>query len=159
PAVAIDSGGAPIVAWTELVETNQRGALARWTGSAWSIVGGVSWIADAQTAPTGARIALHADEAAVVATSAGRAIRVARLNGPRTAAPGLSARASIAGCSFDAANPPASLSQTGCFDLSIARQPAPHPGLIPFDVVSELWSDGAKKRRYIGLPDNAAMTL
>jgi hypothetical protein len=86
-------------------------------------------------------------------------VRIARFNGPRVAGVGLTSRASIAGCSFDAANPPALLSQTGCFDLSAAKQPAPHAGLIPFDVVSELWSDGAKKRRYIGLPDGAGMTV
>lgn len=158
PAVAIDGTGAPIVAWTELVETHQRGAIARWAGSRWSIVGGVTWLADAQAAPTRTRIALHDDDSAVVATSAAGAVRIARLNGPRVAAVGLATRASIAGCSFDAANPPALLSQTGCFDLSTPKQPVPHPGLIPFDVVSELWSDGAKKRRYLALADNATLS-
>src|SRR4051812_49692193 len=111
PAVAFDASGAPLVAWTELVETNQRGVLARWTGSTWSIVGGISWLDDTQAQPSRARIALHANEAAVVATSAAGAVRVARFNGPRVAGAGISARGSIAGCSFDAANPPAMLSQ------------------------------------------------
>jgi hypothetical protein len=159
PAVAFDASGAVVFAWTELVETNQRGALARWTGSAWSVVGGVSWLDDPQPAPTRTHIALHANEAAVVATSAAGAIRISRFNGPRVAGPGIATRASIAGCSFDAANPPALLSQTGCFNLATANRPVPHAGLIPFDVVDELWSDGAKKRRYMALPDNASMTL
>ena len=158
PAVAIDATGAPLVGWTELVETHQRGAIARWTGSAWSIVGGVSWLADAQAAPGRTRIALHDGDAAVVATSAGGVVRIARFNGPRVAAVGLAARVSIAGCAFDANNPPALLSQTGCFDLTTPAQPVPHPGLIPFDVVSELWSDGAKKRRYLALADTATLT-
>ncbi len=155
PAVAIDSSGAPVVAWTELVETEQRGVLARWTGSAWQIVGGTTWLDDSASVPTSARIALQASEAAVVASSSSGRIRVARLNGPRVAGVGITSRASLAGCAFDATNPPARLSQTGCFDLSTANAPDPHPGLIPFDVVSELWSDGAKKRRYLALPDGA----
>jgi hypothetical protein len=159
PAIAFDASGAPIVAWTELVETDQRGPLARWNGSAWSIVGGVTWLDDAQSAPARSRIALHANEAPVIATAAAGTIRIARFNGPRTAATGIATRSSLAGCSFDAANPPAALSQTGCFNLATAAKPIPHAGLIPFDVVDELWSDGAKKRRYIGLPDNASMTL
>jgi hypothetical protein len=159
PAIAYDASGAPVVAWTELVETAQRGGLARWSGSAWSIVGGRNWLDDVQAPPARARIALHMNEAAVVGTSAAGTVHVARFNGPRVAGPGLSTRASIAGCSFDAANPPPTLSQTGCFNLATPGRPAPHPGLIPFDIVSELWSDGAKKRRYIALPDNATMSL
>lgn len=159
PAIAIDRAGAPIVAWTELVETRQRGAIARWTGSAWSIVGGVSWLADAASPPSRTRIALRSGEAPVVATSAGGAVHVARFNGPRVARVGIPSRASRAGCTFDAASPPPLLSQTGCFDLSAAMRPVPHPGLIPYDVVSELWSDGSKKRRYLGLPDGAGMTI
>lgn len=159
PAVSLDASGAPIVAWTELVETHQRGAIARWSGSAWTIVGGITWLDDTVSAPTRTRIALHAGDAAVVATSAAGTIRVARFNGPRTASVGIAQRASIAGCSFDAANPPANLSQTGCFNLASPMHPVPHPGLVPFDVISELWTDGAKKRRYLGLPDGAGMTL
>jgi hypothetical protein len=159
PAIAYDASGAPIVAWTELVETEQRGALARWTGSAWSIVGGVTWLDNPTASPLPARIALRANEAPVVATASGGQIRVARQNGPRIAAPGMATRASIAGCAFAAANPPASLALTGCFDLATPSRPVPHAGLVPFDVVSELWTDGAKKRRYIGLPDGASMTI
>lgn len=158
PAIAYDSSGAPIVAWTERVETNERGALARWDGAAWTIVGGVTWLPDARAVPSRSRIALAAGDAAVVATSADGAVQVARLNGPRLAGLGLTSRASIAGCRFDAVNPPARLSQTGCFDLATPMQPVPHRGLIPYDVVVELWSDGAKKRRYIGLPDRKGLT-
>lgn len=159
PAIAYDASGAPVVAWTELVETDQRGALARWTGSAWRIVGGVTWLDTTSSRTDRTRLVLHAGEAAIAATTVGTQIRVSRLNGPRVAAVGLSARAPMAGCSYDIANPPAQLSQTGCFDLSTPNRPVPHPGLVPFDVVSELWSDGAKKRRYLGVPDGATMTL
>jgi hypothetical protein len=102
---------------------------------------------------------MHADQSPIVATVAAGTIRVARFNGPSVPATGIAARTSIAGCAFDAANPPAQLSLTGCFNLATPSRPVPHTGLIPFDVVSELWSDGAKKRRYIGLPDGMGMTL
>lgn len=44
---------------------------------------------------------------------------------------------------------PATLSETGLFtDLATLT---PNPGLIPYDVAAPLWSDGAVKRRWIGL--------
>ncbi len=46
---------------------------------------------------------------------------------------------------------PRKLSETGCVDLANPRQAA--PGLIPYDVNAPLWSDGAEKERYLGLPD------
>jgi len=48
--------------------------------------------------------------------------------------------------------PPQFLSQTGAFtDLTTL---APAPGLIPYDVGSPLWSDGAAKQRWIALPND-----
>ncbi|MGN6109760.1 MAG: hypothetical protein ACTHU0_31925, partial [Kofleriaceae bacterium] len=158
PAIALDAAGAPIVAWREKIETTERGAIARWTGSAWAIVGGPSWLPDGSAGPAGAAIALHAGQAPVVGWIAGGALGVARFNGPRSAAVGLASRASIAGCRFSAASPPARLLQTGCFTMASPGKPVPHAGLVPYDVVAELWTDGAKKRRWIALPDGASMT-
>jgi uncharacterized repeat protein (TIGR03806 family) len=45
---------------------------------------------------------------------------------------------------------PATLSETGLFDDLDPMMPA--PGLIEYDVNSPLWSDGARKRRWIALP-------
>jgi uncharacterized repeat protein (TIGR03806 family) len=45
---------------------------------------------------------------------------------------------------------PVKLSQTGLFSNTAALIAA--PGLIPYEVNSPLWSDGALKRRWIGLP-------
>jgi uncharacterized repeat protein (TIGR03806 family) len=45
------------------------------------------------------------------------------------------------------------LSETGCADPKDPKRPA--PGLIPYDVASPLWSDGAEKQRFIALPDGA----
>lgn len=45
---------------------------------------------------------------------------------------------------------PRKLSQTGLFSDTATHTVA--PGLIPYSVNSELWSDGASKERFIGLP-------
>lgn len=50
----------------------------------------------------------------------------------------------------DRSAPAPRLSQTGCVDSADPRKPA--PGLVPFQVLSPLWSDGAEKRRYLALP-------
>ncbi len=159
PAIAVDASGAPVVAWTELVETSQRGVLARWSGSAWTIINGTSWLASSAAVPAAPRLALGPGDTPVISTMTNGVIQLVRFNGPRAATAGMSARSSLAGCSFNAAAPPAQLSQTGCFDLSVAKRPRAHAGLVPYDVVAELWSDGAKKRRWIGLPDGTSMTL
>lgn len=48
---------------------------------------------------------------------------------------------------------PALLSQTGCVDPQNPKVPA--AGLLPYDVTVQLWSDGAEKTRFIGVPDDA----
>lgn len=55
-------------------------------------------------------------------------------------------------------NGPATLlSQTGCFDPLDPTQAM--SGLIPFDLNSPLWSDGAAKERWMALPDGATIGL
>ena len=49
------------------------------------------------------------------------------------------------------------LSATGCVDPSNPSQPA--SGLIPYGVEVPLWSDGAVKDRYVGLPDGTHVTV
>jgi len=50
---------------------------------------------------------------------------------------------------------PLTLSETGCFDDVPARHPA--PGLIPYEVQSPLWSDGAGKRRFLVVPSTGTI--
>jgi uncharacterized repeat protein (TIGR03806 family) len=54
-------------------------------------------------------------------------------------------------------NFPKLLSQTGCVDPGDPTRPA--DGLIPYDVISPLWSDGAQKERYIGIPDGKTIAI
>jgi hypothetical protein len=53
----------------------------------------------------------------------------------------------------DGLPPAARLSRTGCADPADPRRPS--AGLIPYDVASPLWSDGADKRRFLALPEGA----
>lgn len=53
--------------------------------------------------------------------------------------------------------PPQLLSQTGCFDAANPTKPA--SDLVPFEPSSELWSDGAAKRRWMVVPDNSVVTV
>lgn len=49
--------------------------------------------------------------------------------------------------------PPATISASGLFSDIAAQTPA--PGLIPYSVNAEFWSDGAYKTRYMALPGEA----
>lgn len=49
-------------------------------------------------------------------------------------------------------DPPTWLSQTGLFDDLVTLDPA--SGLIPYEVASPLWSDGAGKRRWLAIPND-----
>ena len=52
---------------------------------------------------------------------------------------------------------PRLLSETGCVDPSDPKQIA--PGVIPYAVNSQLWSDGALKRRWMALPDGSQIQI
>nr|MBA3504051.1 PQQ-dependent sugar dehydrogenase [Deltaproteobacteria bacterium] len=54
-------------------------------------------------------------------------------------------------------NFPQKLSQTGCVDPGDPKSAA--SGVIPYDVVSPLWSDGADKTRFLAIPDNTTITV
>jgi len=47
--------------------------------------------------------------------------------------------------------PAMTLTATGCVDAKDPKKPA--AGLVPYDVNSPLWSDGADKQRFMALPD------
>ena len=50
---------------------------------------------------------------------------------------------------------PTLLSQTGLFTDTAAL--TPNPGLVPYEVNVELWSDGAKKTRWLALPNGTTI--
>jgi len=65
---------------------------------------------------------------------------------------GGSGSAATAGCQMSAtdAEQPMLLSETHCVDMTDPTKPA--AGLIPYDVNSPLWSDGAVKERFVSIP-------
>jgi len=54
-------------------------------------------------------------------------------------------------------NFPQTLSATGCFDQSDPTQV--EEGVIPYDVNTSLWSDGAGKRRWLAIPDGTQIDV
>ena len=52
---------------------------------------------------------------------------------------------------------PEKLSQTGCMSATDVTQPGPK--LVPYDVVSPLWSDGADKERWLALPSGGKIKV
>ncbi len=54
-------------------------------------------------------------------------------------------------------NIPSTLSATGCF-VSTADKTVAAP-VVPYTVISELWSDGLEKERYFAIPDNSEIDL
>ncbi|HSD89085.1 MAG TPA: hypothetical protein VLB44_16265, partial [Kofleriaceae bacterium] len=137
-----------------------RGFVMRWDGMAWQTIGGDAWTNADNLIPVRAALRLWRGVVPVVAwrDTSSTTISLARFNGPGTAKHGIDSRGSLAGCSFDTSNPPATLSATGCFIIA-AGIASPHPGLVPYDVNSELWSDGAIKRRWLGLASGALTQL
>jgi len=54
-------------------------------------------------------------------------------------------------------NMPEKLSETGCVNKTAPTQPA--SSMIPYSVISPLWSDGAEKQRYLSLPGNSQIVV
>lgn len=52
---------------------------------------------------------------------------------------------------------PARLSQTGCFDSADVKRPGAM--LIPYDLNSPFWSDGAEKERFFAIPDGTTIRI
>jgi uncharacterized repeat protein (TIGR03806 family) len=52
---------------------------------------------------------------------------------------------------------PRRMSQTGLFTSTAHQQPA--PGVIPYRINAELWSDGATAERFVAVPERGQMTV
>jgi hypothetical protein len=161
PSLKLAGDGTPLVAWSDGESATARAYVARWTGGRWEVMGRMS--ADPAGASKG--VALAADDAAdpVVVweegVSSGAASRLSakRYNGSPELPFGLP-QLHPSPCAFPKDGElgfPETLTQTRCFTDVRARTPA--AGLIPYDINSPLWSDGAKKRRFLVLP--AATTV
>ena len=63
----------------------------------------------------------------------------------------------IRNAAADASEPPALLSETGCFASLAGGDPVPVDGVVDYAVAQRFWSDGAAKRRQLALPDGFAI--
>ena len=89
----------------------------------------------------------------------GTGIGIARYNDSPEPPFGLTARAQSSTCNIPLDDDPAfpqTVSATGCYSDVDAQVPA--AGLVPYDINSPLWSDGAAKRRFFVLPPGATIT-
>ena len=82
-------------------------------------------------------------------------VLVARWNGSPTLRLGLAERLPAGACAISEDAPPATLAETGCYADVAGHQLAPQ--LVPFDINSPLWSDGALKRRFLLIPDGESI--
>lgn len=57
----------------------------------------------------------------------------------------------------DSGSTPQLLSETGC--LTSGNPPEPVSGVIPYQVNTKLWSDGADKRRWMAIPDESTVQV
>lgn len=130
-------------------------ASAAWLGVV--LVSLVSCGGDAKSpAPRGGQGGSGGSGVAGTGGSSGSALDASAAGTPGLAgASGLSTRPVNTTCvppkSIDA--PAEKLSATGCVDPTDPRKPS--AGLIPYDVNSPLWSDGAAKQRFLALPEGA----
>ena len=149
PALRLDRNGDPIVAWREQAPGEPAWvALARWSGGRWTVTGAFPTAGDFSLVLEG-----RGEPTLVHEGRASEPLRIRRFNGATELPPGLPARAGASPCRLPEENDtsfPRTLGATGCFTDVSRRTPA--PGLVPYDVISELWSDGAAKRRFLVLP-------
>lgn len=143
-----------VVAWSEASARGSQWFVAEWSGERYQFLGGALDSPSATPPTHPLRVALDADGQPHVAWAGSDGeVRAQRYNGSPAPAYGLTTRPTPTGCRFpadDAADFPETLTATGCY-ADVARQ-TPAAGVVPYDVNSPLWSDGAKKRRYFAVP-------
>jgi hypothetical protein len=162
PSLKLGSDGMPVVAWSEGDAPRRRSFLARRVGTRWEVLGSLD--VDRAAGSASAVVALDGGSQPVVVWDEGatggdqsRHVQAKRFNGSPELPYGLDAPPR-APCSFPRDGEPdfpRTLTQTHCFTDVLHRTPA--PGLVPYDVNSPLWSDGAYKRRFIVLPEKGTV--
>jgi len=162
PSLGFTREGTPVVAWSETHAVGARTYVGRFNGTRWEVPGaGLDAPGSRSSTSTGLLLDKASNPVLIweerVEAEAGAVAQVSarRYNGGPSLRFGLEARKPPP-CAFPldgAADFPRTLSETKCFSDVPRRVPA--PGLIPYDLNSPLWSDGAIKRRFIILPEGA----
>jgi hypothetical protein len=164
PSLGFTRDGQPMVAWSEMFAAVPRTYVGRFNGSRWEVPGSGLDPAESRSSASATLVVDSADNPVLVwesrAEGEGGAIaevQTRRYNGGAALRFGMAERHPPP-CKFpeqDAPDFPRTLTETKCF-TDVARR-IPAPGLIPYDVNSALWSDGALKRRFIILPEGGTM--
>lgn len=156
PAIAIDSTGQPVVAWPEV---NAFGGENLWLARL-DANGRVQLVSGAKVSDVSRFEALSTPAVAVAGSTiavswlSGSTPQVARWNATR--APGLTTRPANTCSPLGAGGvPQPSLAMTNCFSVPPVGEgalPFASGDLIPYELNSQLWSDGTLKRRWLQLP-------
>jgi hypothetical protein len=151
--------GRAIASWSEASAGAFNTYVARWADSAWDVLG-PPLDDDRAAGSTRGALSLYAQGLPLVAWQEAGRVEVRRYNGSPTSPPGLAERIDPVGCQLpadDDAAFPRTLTATGCYGDVATRAVA--AGLIPYDLNSPLWSDGAIKRRFLALPAGETVTF
>lgn len=151
PSIAIAPDGAIHLAWEERGAGAQRILVARASGGGWEFLDS-ALAADGDAAAPALAVDSRGVPSAVWLENGGLA--AARWNDSPILRQGLIARLPAGSCAIPV-DPPARLADTGCYADVAGHQVAPQ--LVPFSINSPLWSDGALKRRFLLVPDGAAV--
>lgn len=146
----LDDGGVT-VSWLETRAGKQQLLVARWHDDAWSFFGPALNISKTHAASEPALALDERGNPNLVWAENGN-IEFRRYNDSPEPPLGITTAVSTT-CAIPedgAANFPATLTATGCFSDVAKRVPA--PGVIPYDINSPLWSDGALKQRFLVIP-------
>jgi len=150
-AIALD-GDQVTMAWFEGDSTSRKVYAARATtdDASWTFLdSALSSNPSADAIEPSLALDQHGDPVAAFAEDG--QVMVARWNASPSLRRGLAERLPAGGCAIPEDAPPATLADTGCYADVAGHQLAPQ--LIPFEINSPLWSDGALKRRFLLVPD------
>ena len=164
PSIGFTQSGTPIVAWSEGIGGAVRTYVGRFTAGRWEVPGAGLEPQGARSGGSAVLVVDGGDNPVLAWETRGPAeggataeVQARRYNGGRALPFGIAGRVA-APCSFPVAEAPdfpRTLTATKCYSDVPRRIPA--LGLIPYDVNSPLWSDGALKRRFLILPEGATI--